>query len=100
MLGDGTDEVTIVDSAFNSLAVALGAGNDSLSLTGVAAKRAVLAGGVGDADEYTDGGGNELRHLAISGFEIPTDVNTTPPVRGGKLGLGGLLARLLGRRSV
>ena len=98
-LGDGDDEVSIVDSAFGSLAVALGAGDDSLSIQTVKATRALLAGGEGDGDELTDAGDNTFRHVAISGFELPPDVNTDPILpRMERPGLlGGPLARLLGR---
>ncbi len=98
-LGDGADEVSIVDSAFGSLAVALGAGDDSLSIQTVKATRALLAGGEGDGDELTDAGDNTFRHVAISGFELPPDVNTDPiRPRIERPGLlGGPLARLLGR---
>jgi hypothetical protein len=98
-LGDGADEVSIVDSAFGSLAVALGAGDDSLSIQTVKATRALLAGGEGDGDELTDAGDNTFRHVAISGFELPPEVNTDPIIprieRPGLL--GGPLSRLLGR---
>jgi hypothetical protein len=97
-LGDGADEVEIVDSAFSSLGVALGAGDDTLTLTGTTAKRALLAGGGGEADEYVDGGGNELARVLITGFEIPADVNTELPDRPTKSGPFGGLPRLLANR--
>jgi hypothetical protein len=99
-LGDGADTLSIVDSAFNSLAAGLGAGDDTLSLTAVQATRALLAGGNGVGDQFTDGGGNTLAHKVISGFELPADVNIGklfPHVGGGQFGgglLGGLIHRL------
>jgi hypothetical protein len=98
-LGGGADDLSIVDSAFKSLAVALGAGDDSLSISTVTAKRVLLAGGEGTGDELTDAGDNTIQNLAVSGFELPPDVNTDPPFpRSGRPGpLGGSIARLLGR---
>jgi hypothetical protein len=99
-LGGGADTLSIVDSVFNSLAAGLGNGDDTLSLTTVKATRALLAGGDGTGDQFTDGGGNTLAHKVISGFELPADVNIGklfPHVGGGQFGgglLGGLIHRL------
>jgi hypothetical protein len=98
-LGGGADQLSIVDSAFSSLMVDLGAGNDSLSISAVTATRALLAGGAGDADELTDAGDSTIDRLAVNGFELPPDVNTDPLLpRHGKPGQwGGSIGRLLGR---
>jgi hypothetical protein len=99
-LGAGADELAIVDSVFQSLAAALGAGDDSLSISTVTARRALLAGGEGDADELSDAGDNTIRRLTITGFELPPDANTDPVLpRTGRPGpFRGPLAGLLGRR--
>jgi hypothetical protein len=98
-LGAGADDLSIVDSAFKSLAVGMGAGDDSLSITTVTAKRALLAGGEGTGDELTDAGDNTIQNRVVSGFEAPADVNTEPMLpRNGRPGRGpGPLAGLLGR---
>jgi hypothetical protein len=98
-LGGGNDDLSIVDSAFKSLAVALGAGDDSLSYSTVTAKRALLAGGQGTGDEVTGTGDNPIQNLVVSGFELPRDVNTDPvPPRNGRPGhLAGSIGKLLGR---
>jgi hypothetical protein len=98
-LGGGADQLSVVDSAFSSLLVDLGAGNDSLSISAVTATRALLAGGAGDADELTDAGDSTIERLAVTGFELPSDVNTDPLLpRHGRPGqLGGSIGRLLGR---
>jgi hypothetical protein len=98
-LGGGVDDLSIVDSAFNALAVGLGSGNDTLSLASVQATRALLGGGQGDGDQFTDGGGNTLDHKIIAGFELPVDVNTGPlfPRIGGSHLAGGVLGGLINR---
>jgi hypothetical protein len=98
-LGDGADQASIIDSAFSSLSVALGGGNDTLSIEAVKAARALSAGGEGDGDTINDAGDNTIMHKAVAGFEIPPDVNTDPPFpRPGNRGnLGGSIGRLLGR---
>jgi hypothetical protein len=98
-LGGGGDNLSIVDSAFRSLAVGMGAGDDTLSISTVTARRALLAGGEGTADELSDAGDNTIQQLAIAGFEVPADVNTDPvfPRIGRPGGLPGLISGLLGR---
>jgi hypothetical protein len=98
-LGDGADELSIVDSAFKSLAVGMGGGDDSLSMSAVTARRVLLAGGEGAGDELSDAGDNTIGRLTVVGFEIPTDVNTDPATaRHGRHGrLPGLIGGLLGR---
>jgi hypothetical protein len=97
-LGAGADELSIVDSAFKSLAVGMGAGDDSLSISMVTARRALLAGGEGAGDELVEAGDNTIRRLAISGFEVPADVNTEPVLpRNVRPRLPGSIAGLLGR---
>lgn len=100
-LGGGADVASITDSAFNSLAVALGSGNDKLSIQTVKATYALLGGGAGTGDELADAGNNTIAHRVVAGFEIPVDVNTPPLFsrareEAGKLlgGLSGLLNRL------
>ena len=73
--------------------VAMGGGDDGLSLSNVKSKQALLAGGEGAADQLTDAGNNTLGRLTITGFEIPEGVNVGRPPRLG----GGALAQLLGR---
>lgn len=90
--GAGADRVRIVHSTFATLAVELGAGDDALSIHGVAAVRALLAGGAGTADEL-DAADNDFGHVVIAGFEIPEGANTPAPTRP----LRALLARA-GRR--
>lgn len=90
--GGGADQASIADSTFTALEVALGAGDDRLSLSGVKSKQAFLAGGEGTADELADAGNNTLGRLTVTGFEIPEGVNVGRPAR-----LGDLLANLLAR---
>jgi hypothetical protein len=94
--GEGADDVSIADSAFTSLNVVLGGGDDSLSLQNVKSKVAVLAGGAGSADEFTDAGDNALGRREVTGFEIPEGVNTPlRPLLAGRFGLvAGLIERL------
>lgn len=74
--GGGDDHVKVADAALTSLNVVLGAGNDQLSLRGVTSHVTVLAGGEGSSDEFVDGGENALGRRVVTGFEIPTDINT------------------------
>jgi hypothetical protein len=99
-VGGGADEASLIDCAFNSLVVALGSGDDTLSLQNVKATLAFLIGGEGDADEIIRSGDNSLARQVVTGFEIPIDANTPPvfPRHGfGSGGLGGSMARLLSR---
>jgi hypothetical protein len=98
--GAGADRIGIVDSAFTSLNVALGSGGDDLSLQKVKARVAVLAGGEGTGDEYTDAGENSLSRVVIAGFELPEGVNTParntfPRLADLLSGLSGVISRLL-----
>jgi hypothetical protein len=68
--GDDADQVSVQDSATRLLAVALGGGDDSLSLGGVKAQLALLHGGPGEADTLTLLGENMIRHRRVVGFEI------------------------------
>lgn len=90
--GGGADQATITDSTFTALEALMGAGDDRLSLSGVTARQAWLAGGEGTADELADAGNNTLGRRTITGFEIPEGVNVGRPGR-----LGELLAKVLSR---
>lgn len=91
--GGGADDVNIASSEFTSLNVALGAGDDGLALQGVKARIAVLSGGQGASDEFTDAGDNTLKLRVVTGFELPENVNTARPLPR----LGGLISSLLER---
>jgi hypothetical protein len=93
--GAGVDRVGIVDSAFTSLNVALGSGDDELSLQKVRSRITVLAGGEGGGDEYSDAGENATGLRLITGFELPSGVNT--PVRNAFPRLANLLSGLMSR---
>jgi hypothetical protein len=93
--GAGADRVGIVDSAFTSLNVSLGSGDDELSLQKVKARVAVLAGGDEAGDEYADAGENSLGRTVITGFELPEGVNT--PARDAFPRLAGLLSGVRAR---
>jgi hypothetical protein len=91
--GGGADQATIADSTFTALEVAMGGGDDALTASNVTARQALLSGGEGSGDQWSDGGNNSLGRLSIVGFEIPEGANVGRPPRVG----GGLLAQILSR---
>ncbi|RIK69647.1 MAG: hypothetical protein DCC67_21135, partial [Planctomycetota bacterium] len=101
-LGGGGDQASLIDSAFGSLAAALGDGNDTLTLEAVTATRALLAGGAGDGDTLNRSDDTQLRKVVITGFETPAGAHTElPPHKGrwGRLPVAGILGRLGRLRS-
>ena len=78
--GDDADRVTVQDSATRLLIVALGGGDDVLSLGGVKAQLALLNGGPGEADTLTLLGENMIRHRRVTGFEIRNPSEEAAPV--------------------
>ncbi len=69
----GADEVGIRGGRFGALGVALGAGDDTLSIGDTDAAFAALLGGPGDADELVRLGGNRFGRAFVRGFELPAD---------------------------
>jgi hypothetical protein len=72
--GDDEDNVQIVDSAFATLGVFLGDGNDQLTTGGLSARFAILLGGSGE-DTHNVLQTNDFAHEIIRGFELPPIVN-------------------------
>lgn len=71
--GGGNDGVTIVDSTFGMLAVALGDGDDHLAIGGVTADTAVFLGDAGN-DMLIVLAGNMIGRRIVRSFEnLPTD---------------------------
>lgn len=77
--GEDADHVVVKDSATRLLFVALGEGDDTLSLGGVKAQLALLHGGPGEADTLTLLGENMIHHRRVIGFEIrnPSEETTS-----------------------
>lgn len=78
--GEDADRVSVVDSATRLLLVALGGGDDTLSLGGVKAQLALLNGGPGEADTLSLLGENMIRHRRVTGFEIRNPSEETATV--------------------
>jgi hypothetical protein len=93
--GEGNDTVNVSDSVFTSLGIGLGAGDDTLTTSTLQARIALLGGGEGE-DTLDEVAASVFAHQRIHGFEIPPEVNSPANNRRGLL--GGLLARVLGRR--
>jgi hypothetical protein len=74
--GEEADTVAIHDATTRLLSVHLGAGDDSLTLSGVKAQFALLHGGRGEADTLTLLGENLIRHRRVAGFEV---INPSEP---------------------
>ena len=71
--GIGEDVVTLVDSVFNVIGAHLGAGEDTLDVSGVTALRGVYFNGGEGIDTLNLGEGNDFARQHIRNFEIPEE---------------------------